>query len=318
MADERKRPPFPFKDLLGLSQLNKSQLELVLDQAVAFKEVIDRPVKKVPALVGKSIVTLFYEPSTRTRTSFGLAGKLLGADTINISVETSSVKKGETLIDTAENLQAMGVDAIVLRHPKSGAPHFMAGRLKASVINAGDGRNEHPTQGLLDIFTMREMKGSLKNKKVVIVGDIAHSRVARSNIWGLKLLGAKMTVCGPQTLLPWDIKKMGVEVETDLDQALAGADFVNVLRLQLERQAGGLFPSIREYHQLFGITAARLRKAKPDVVVLHPGPMNRAVEISSEVADGPFNVILDQVKNGVAVRMALLYLLLGDGRSKEK
>lgn len=291
---------------------------MILNQAVAFKEVIDRPVKKVPALVGKSIVTLFYEPSTRTRTSFGLAGKLLGADTINISVETSSVKKGETLIDTAENLQAMGVDAIVLRHPKSGAPHFLASRLKASVINAGDGRNEHPTQGLLDIFTMREMKGSLKNKKVVIVGDIAHSRVARSNIWGLKLLDAKIIVCGPQTLLPWDIKKMGVEVETDLDKALAGADFINVLRLQLERQAGGLFPSIREYHQLFGITAQRLKKAKPDVVVMHPGPMNRAVEISSEVADGPFNVILDQVKNGVAVRMALLYLLLGDGRGKKK
>ena len=274
------------------------------------KEVMTRPVRKVPALLGKNIVTLFYEPSTRTRTSFDVAAKNLSANTTNIGLAQSSVKKGETLIDTAKNLEVMGYDGVIIRHKMSGAPHLLAENIKGAVINAGDGCNEHPTQGLLDMFTMKEKKGDLAGKKVVIVGDIAHSRVARSNIWGLNKLGAKVVVVGPPTLIPIGITEMGCEVSYNLEKAISDADFINVLRIQLERQEEGLFPSVEEYHKLYGITVDRLKKCKPDVVVMHPGPINRGVEISSEVADGPYNVILEQVTNGVAVRMAVLFLLL--------
>lgn len=309
MAVNHKTPSLP-NSLLGLKDLSLDQINLILNQAASFKEVIARPVKKVPALVGKSIVTLFYEPSTRTRTSFGLAGKLLGADTINISVETSSVSKGETLVDTVANLEAMGVDAIIIRHSMAGAPHLVASHCHSSVINAGDGFNEHPTQALLDIYTMKEKKGAIKGKKIVIVGDIAHSRVARSNIWGLTKLGAEVTVVGPATLMPCGISQTGAAVFFELEPALKKADFIMVLRIQRERQNQVFFPSIREYAELYCITKERLKLAKPDVLVMHPGPINRGVEISSEVADGPDNVILEQVANGVAVRMAILYLLL--------
>jgi len=245
-----------------------------------------------------------------------MAAKMLSANTTSIAVSSSSVKKGETLIDTAKNIEAMGVDAIIIRHGMAGAPHLIAKNIQGSVINAGDGFNEHPTQALLDIFTMQEKKGSLEGKKVVIVGDILHSRVARSNIWGLQKLGAKVTLVGPPSLMPKDIEKTGAHVSHNIDKEIRDADFVNVLRIQLERQAGGLFPSLEEYHKLFGITAERLKKCKKDIVVMHPGPLNRGVEISSEVADGPYNVILDQVTNGVAVRMAILFLLLG-GKTKK-
>lgn len=310
MSGELPKIPALPNSLLGLKDLSADQIKLILNQASSFKEVIARPIKKVPALVGRSLVTLFYEPSTRTRTSFGLAGKLLGADTVNISVETSSVCKGETLIDTVANLEAMGIDAIIIRHSMSGAPHLVAAHSKSVVINAGDGFNEHPTQGLLDIYTMQEKKGELAGKKVIIVGDIAHSRVARSNIWGLTKLGAEVTVVGPPTLIPQDIEKMGVKVSYEIEPVLKDADFINVLRIQKERMTEVFFPSIREYSQLYCITKERLQLAGPDVIVMHPGPINRGVEISSDVADGPFNVILEQVSNGVAVRMAILYLLL--------
>ncbi|NQU18082.1 MAG: aspartate carbamoyltransferase catalytic subunit [Candidatus Saganbacteria bacterium] len=299
------------KDLLGLRELPESDLNLILKTATSMKEIFMRPIRRVPPLLAKNIITLFYEPSTRTRTSFHMAAKMLSANTTNIAVSSSSVKKGETLIDTVKNLEAMGVDAIIIRHKMAGAARLVAENIKGSVINAGDGFNEHPTQALLDIFTMQEKKGEIEGKKVVIVGDILHSRVARSNIWGLKKLGAKVTVVGPPTLMPKDIEKLGVHVSYNIDKEIKDADFVNVLRIQLERQEGGLFPSLEEYHKLFGITSARLKKAKKDIIVMHPGPLNRGVEISSEVADGPYNVILDQVTNGVAVRMAILFLLLG-------
>lgn len=299
------------KDLLGLCELPETDLNLILNTAASMKEVFMRPVRRVPPLIAKNIVTLFYEPSTRTRTSFHMAAKMLSANTSNIQASTSSIKKGETLIDTAKNLEAMGVDAIIIRHSMAGAPHLVAKNIKGSVINAGDGFNEHPTQGLLDIFTMREKRGDLKDKKVVIVGDILHSRVARSNIWGLKKLGAKITVVGPPSLIPKDIERLGIHVSYHLDKEIKDADFINVLRIQMERQEKGLFPSLEEYHKIFGINAAKLKKAKKDVVIMHPGPINRGVEISSDAADGPFNVILDQVQNGVAVRMAVLFLLLG-------
>jgi aspartate carbamoyltransferase catalytic subunit len=305
------------KDLLGLRDLPVEDLNLILDTASSMKEIISRPIPKVPALLGKSVCLLFYENSTRTRTSFEAAAKMLSANTTNVAIATSSAAKGETLIDTAKNLEAVGHQAFVIRHNMAGAPHLLARNLKASVINAGDGADEHPSQGLLDIFTMREKKGSLKGKKVVIVGDIAHSRVARSNIWGLNKLGARVSVVGPATLLPKDIEKMGVKASYDLEEELEDADFINVLRIQLERQGKGLFPSLEEYHELFGLTAKKLSRAKKDIVVLHPGPINRGVEISSEVADGPYNVILDQVQNGVAIRMAILFLLLG-GRAAEE
>jgi aspartate carbamoyltransferase catalytic subunit len=280
------------------------------------KEVFERPIKRVPALLGKTVVTLFYEPSTRTRTSFEMAAKMLSANITNIALSTSSIVKGETLIDTAKNIEVMGVDAIVIRHSMAGAPHLVAENVKASVINAGDGCNEHPSQGLLDIFTMREKKGALRGKKVLIVGDISHSRVARSNIWGLTKLGAKVTVVGPATMMPKGIEDMNVKVSYDLDDEIKDADFINVLRIQKERQGKDMLPSLKEYAELFGITAKRLKKAKEDVIIMHPGPINRGVEITSEVADGPYNVILDQVTNGVAVRMAILFLLLG-GNSEE-
>lgn len=313
MGDSLKR-----KDLLGLKDITLPEMELIFQTAESMKEILGRPIRKVPALVGKNIVTLFYEPSTRTRTSFEMAAKVLSANTTSITASASSIVKGETLIDTARNIEVMGVDAIVVRHSSSGAPHLIAKNIKAAVINAGDGTNEHPTQALLDIFTMREKKGSLKGKKVVIVGDISHSRVARSNIWGLTKLGAKVVVVGPPTLIPPGIETMGVEVSYNIDDSIRGADFINVLRIQLERQQKGLFPSIEEYVKLFGITSERLKKAPKEVVIMHPGPINRGVELSSEVADGPYNVILEQVVNGVAVRMALLFLLLGgNGSSAE-
>ena len=303
------------KDLLGLREMTVDDINLILDTATSMKEVLARPVPKVPALLGKSICLLFYEASTRTRTSFDSAAKVLSANTTNIAVAQSSVVKGETLIDTAKNIEAMGHHAIIIRHNLAGAPHLIAKNVKASVINAGDGFDEHPTQGLLDIFTMIEKKGPLKGKKVVIVGDIAHSRVARSDIWGLTKLGVRVSVVGPETLLPKDIEKMGVKVAYDLEEEIEDADFINVLRIQLERQSKGLFPSLEEYHVLFGLNAKKLKRCRKEVFVMHPGPINRGVEISSEVADGPYNVILDQVLNGVAVRMAVLFLLLG-GKGK--
>ncbi len=299
------------KDLLGLKDLSLSELKLILRTAHSMKEVAARPIPKVPTLLGKHIITLFYEASTRTRTSFNMAAKILSANVTNIAVGSSSIVKGENLIDTIRNLEVMGVDAIIMRHSMAGAPHLAAKNSKASIINAGDGFNEHPTQGLLDIFTMQEKKGKLKGKKVLIVGDILHSRVARSNIWGLTKLGAKVVVVGPPTMIPVGIEEMGVEVSYDLNKEIVDADFINMLRIQKERQGKGLFPSIEEYHKLYGLNAEKMKKAKPDVVVMHPGPINRGVEMTSEVADGPYNVILEQVTNGVAVRAALLFLLLG-------
>ena len=299
------------KDILGLEEMTAGEILLILDTADSMKEILTRTIKKVPTLRGRSLCTLFYEASTRTRTSFELAAKYMSADTVSVATSTSSVQKGETLKDTAMNIEAMGIDVVVMRHPASGSCHFLSRILKASVINAGDGMHEHPTQGLLDLFTMREKKGRIQDLEVAIVGDIYHSRVARSNIWGLTKLGAKVRVCAPQTLLPPDIEKLGVKAYTDLDKALDGADVVNVLRLQRERQERGLFPSAREYAMLFGVTPARLEAAKEDVLLMHPGPMNRGVEISSEAADAENSVILQQVTNGVAVRMAILYLLLG-------
>ena len=299
------------KSLLGLKTLTAEEINLILDTATGMAEVMKRPVPRVPALNGRSIALLFYEPSTRTRTSFEMAAKMLSASTTSMTMSASSAVKGETLIDTVKNIEVMGMDAIVIRHSASGAPALVDENVKCSVINAGDGANEHPSQGLLDIYTMREKKGTLKGKKVVIVGDIAHSRVARSNLWGLLKLGAKVSLVGPPTLMPAGIEKTGAKVSYKLDEEIRDADFINVLRLQLERQQKGLFPSIEEYIELFGITADRLKKCRSDVVIMHPGPINRGVELSSEVADGPFNVILDQVTNGVAIRMAIFYLLLG-------
>lgn len=304
------------KDLLGLKELSLEEIKLILNTARSMKEVAARPIPKVPTLLGKHIVTLFYEPSTRTRTSFNMAAKILSANITNIAIPSSSIVKGENLIDTIKNLEVMGVDAIVIRHSMAGAPHLAAKNSKISIINAGDGFNEHPTQGLLDIFTMQEKKEKLKGKKVLIVGDISHSRVARSNIWGLTKLGAKVTVVGPPTMIPKDIEEMKVGVSYDLDKEIEDADFIYMLRIQLERQEKGLFPSIEEYAKLYGLNAERMKKAKPDVIVMHPGPINRGVEMTSEVADGPYNVILDQVTNGVAVRTAILFLLLG-GKSPE-
>lgn len=299
------------KDLLGLKDLSVDEIQLILRTAHSMKEVAARPIPKVPTLLGKHIVTLFYEASTRTRTSFNTAAKILSANVTNVSISSSSVVKGENLIDTVKNLEVMGLDCIIIRHSMGGAPHLAAKNVQAAVINAGDGYNEHPTQGLLDIFTMEEKKGNLKGKKVLIVGDIAHSRVARSNIWGLTKLGAEVVVVGPPTLIPADIEAMNVRVSYNFDAEIANADFINMLRIQRERQDKGLFPSIEEYAKLYGLNSDRMKKAKKDVVVMHPGPINRGVEITSEVADGLNNVILEQVTNGVAVRAALLFLLLG-------
>lgn len=297
------------KDLLGLEGMSAEELNLILDTAASFKEISERPIKKVPALRGRTVVNLFFEPSTRTRASFELAEKRLSADAVNISKSTSSVVKGESLRDTAENLQAMKIDAIVIRHSAAGAPHFLARLLDAAVINAGDGAHEHPTQGLLDIFTLREKLGDLAGKKIVIIGDITHSRVARSNVFGLVTLGAEVTVCGPPTMMPVDIERLGVRVEGNLNRAVQNADAINVLRVQLERQKVNLFPSLAEYADVYGVTKDTLARMKPDGLVMHPGPMNRGVEISQDVADGDRAVILEQVTNGVAIRMAVLYLV---------
>lgn len=303
------------RHLLGLEGMPAEDINLILDTAISFKEILSRSIPKVPTLRGITIVNLFYEASTRTRISFELAEKRLSADTVNFSSSGSSVSKGESLKDTVLNIEAMKIDMVVIRHQASGAPHYLTTCCKSVVINAGDGSHEHPTQGLLDIFTMREKYSKIKGLKVVIVGDIKHSRVARSNIWGLLTLGAKVSVCGPQTLLPLDVEKFGVKVYDDIEEALDGADVVNVLRLQRERQQSGLLPSLREYSRYFGITKERLAGLNDNFTIMHPGPMNRGVEISSEVADGPYSVILPQVTNGVAIRMAVLYLLSG-GRGK--
>jgi len=308
-------PGLKRKDILGLQEMTVEEIDLILDTAEALKDLATRPVKKVPTLRGKAIVTLFYENSTRTAKSFELAAKYLGADVIHVSAATSSVQKGETLKDTARNLEAMGVDAVVVRHSMGGAPHLLARSLRASVINAGDGIHEHPTQGLLDMLTIRQKKGGFKGLKVAIVGDSYHSRVARSNIYGLAKYGAEVWLAGPSTLLAQGFEEYGVRTTTRVEEALEGADVVNVLRLQLERQEKGLFPTVAEYHRFWGVTAERLRLAKPDVLLMHPGPMNRGVEIATAVADGPQSVITEQVTNGVAVRMALLYLLLGGGEA---
>lgn len=303
--------PWKRKDLLGLEDLTVEEIQLILNTAESMKEILQRPIRKVPTLRGKTVVNLFLEPSTRTSSSFDLAAKRLSADTLNLSVKTSSVQKGETLLDTVRNLEAMKLDVLVIRSSSSGAPYFLARRLTAGVVNAGDGLHEHPTQGLLDLLTLRERFRRLRGLKVLIVGDVAHSRVARSNIWGLTKVGAEVSICGPPTLLPMEVERFGVKTFTDLDKALREADVVYVLRLQLERQARNLIPSLREYAQLFGITRFRLRQARRDIVIMHPGPINRGVELDPDVADGPWSVILDQVTNGVAVRMAVLYLLCG-------
>jgi aspartate carbamoyltransferase catalytic subunit len=298
---------------LGLEDLDLKTIRLIFDQARQFKEIFTRPIKQVPTLRGKTIASLFYESSTRTRASFDLAAKALGASTLGLNVATSSVNKGESLIDTVRNLEAMGIDAVIIRHQNSGAPHLVAKHVNIPVINAGDGFHEHPTQALLDMYTMLEICPDLKGKHVLIVGDIAHSRVARSNIWGLQKLGAKVTVVGPSIFMPKDVHQLGVQVSHELDAVLPEADFVNVLRVQLERRGGDVFPSRREYTALFGITEARIQRAHKKLVIMHPGPINRGVEIDSAVADGPYNVILNQVNNGVAIRMAIMYwLLTGD------
>ena len=302
------------KDLLGMQDLSVDEINLILDTAESFIEVSTREIKKVPTLRGKTVVNLFMEPSTRTRTSFEIAGKRLSADTINISASASSVVKGETLIDTAKNLEAMNPDVIVIRHSASGAPHMLAKRVRQSVINAGDGAHEHPTQALLDMMTIKARKGRIAGLKVAIVGDIAHSRVARSNIYGLTRMGAQVTVAGPATMLPRYIERMGVSVYRQIEEAVKGADVIMMLRIQTERERQSLFPSLREYARCFCLNGRNIRLAKDDVLVMHPGPINRGLEIAPEIADGPASVILEQVTNGVAVRMALLYLLTG-GRS---
>ena len=303
---------FGKKDILGIQEMSIDEIHLILETAESFLEISTRDIKKVPTLRGKSIINLFYEASTRTRTSFEIAGKRLSADTINISASTSSVTKGETLIDTARTLEAMNPDIVVIRHSAAGAPHLLARLVKQSIINAGDGAHEHPSQALLDMMTIKEKKGRIEGLKVAIVGDILHSRVARSNIYGLSKMGAEVVVAGPATMIPRDIEKMGVKVYTKLEEAIPGADVVMMLRIQLERQKQNIFPSLREYAQHYCLNRTNIKLAKPDVIVMHPGPINRGVEISPDIADDPdCSVILDQVNKGVAVRMALLYLLTG-------
>lgn len=299
------------KDLLGLASLTPEQIRNILDTAIPFREISLRQIKKVPTLRGMTIVNLFFEASTRTRISFEFAEKRLSADTVNVAAVGSSVSKGETLVDTARNLEAMKIDMVVIRHSASGAARFLSERIESNVINAGDGTHEHPTQGLLDLMTLRDKFGDLNGRRVCVVGDVLHSRVARSNIWGLTKLGAEVGVCGPRSLLPNAIEDMGVHVFDRVEEAIEWAEALNVLRLQLERMHAGYIPSLREYNRVFGITRARLERAPRDLIILHPGPMNRGVEIDSDVADGPHSVILDQVTNGVAVRMAVLYLLAG-------
>jgi aspartate carbamoyltransferase catalytic subunit len=304
-------PRWTRKDLLGIAELSPAEIELILDTAETFREVGERPIKKVPTLRGKTVINLFFEASTRTRSSFEIAEKRLSADNLNFSTSGSALEKGESLIDTALNLQAMAPDLIVIRHGHPGVPHMLARRVKAGVINAGDGAHEHPTQALLDAYTIRRHKGRIAGLKVAIVGDIEHSRVVRSNIHLLTKLGAKVVVAGPRTLMPAEVEKMGCEVAYTLEEAIRDADVIMMLRIQLERQGRMSFPSVKEYFHLFGLSAERVKAAKDDVIIMHPGPMNRGVEITSDVADGPYSVILEQVTHGVSVRMAVLYLLAG-------
>jgi aspartate carbamoyltransferase catalytic subunit len=301
---------YPHRHLLGIEPLEPEHIHTILDTAEGLREVLDRPIKKVPALRGKTVVNLFYEASTRTRASFEVAEKVLSADSLSIATTTSSVQKGETLLDTARNLEAMNPDMIVIRHASSGAPHFLARHCRSAIVNAGDGAHEHPTQALLDALTLRQRRGQIEGLEVAIVGDLLHSRVARSNIWLLTKLGARVRLCAPPTLVPPGLDQLA-PVTHRIEEAVEGADAIMMLRIQMERMSGGFFPSLREYHQRYGLTVDRVKRARKDVLILHPGPMNRGVEIASEVADGPWSVILDQVTNGVAVRMAVLYLLLG-------
>ncbi len=301
--------PLSSRHLLGLNGVPREDIELILDTAITFREVLDRPIKKVPTLQGKTIVNLFYENSTRTRISFELAQKRLSADTVNFSTSTSSTKKGETFKDTVRNIEAMKLDMIVVRHESAGVPLYLTKISNANIINAGDGLHEHPTQALLDMYSIKGRLGKIEGLKVCIVGDVAHSRVALSNIFGLKTMGAQVSVCGPATMMPLGIEKLGVKVYHDINTAIAENDVLNVLRIQLERNAGSTIPSTREYHNYYGITSERIANYNKEIVILHPGPINRGVEITSEVADGPYQVILDQVTNGVAIRMAVLYLL---------
>ena len=303
--------PLRSKDLLTIEQLSVEEINLILDTADSMKEISSRDIKKVPTLRGKTVINLFYEPSTRTRTSFEIAGKRLSADVVNISTSSSSVTKGETLKDTGKNLQAMSPDLVVIRHSAAGAPKILADALPASIINAGDGAHQHPTQALLDAFTIREKKGTFEGLTVSIIGDISHSRVARSNVACLTRLGARVKVYGPFTMIPYFVEELGVAVAPSMDEAIADADVIMMLRIQMERQSAFLFPSLREYSTFFGLNLERLKRAKKDVLIMHPGPVNRGVEIAPEVADGPYALILEQVANGVAVRMALLYLLIG-------
>jgi aspartate carbamoyltransferase catalytic subunit len=314
-AERTGQPPAPSlrsRHLLGIAELNADEITLVLDTAEAMKEIGRRPIKKVPTLRGRTVVNLFFEPSTRTRTSFEIAEKRLSADTLSIATSTSSVTKGETLVDTVRNLEAMSPDMIVMRHASSGAAHLLSRICRSAIINAGDGMHEHPTQALLDAFTIREHKARLAGLKVAIVGDLLHSRVLRSNVLLLNTMGAEVWVCGPATLMPPGIDRFGVRATSSVDEAVEGADVIMMLRIQHERMNSHYIPSVREYFTLFGMTPERVRRARSDVIIMHPGPMNRGVEIDSEVADGPYSVILEQVANGVAVRMAVLYLLAGD------
>jgi aspartate carbamoyltransferase catalytic subunit len=304
-------------DLLGLEDLTREEIQFILDTASSFVEISERPIKKVPMMRGLTVVNLFFEPSTRTRTSFELAEKRLSADTVNIAASTSAAVKGETLKDTAKNIEAMSVDMLVVRHSASGAPHFLAQALACPVINAGDGAHEHPTQALLDMFTVMQKRPSLEGLHLGIVGDILHSRVARSNIWGFTKMGARVTLCGPPTLMPLEVESLGVTVTHDLDSLVPALDVLMILRIQSERLSQCFFPSLREYSDLFGVNGERMKRAKPDVIVMHPGPLNRGVEITPDVADGPNSVILNQVKYGLAVRMAVIYLLSGGELASE-
>jgi len=308
---------FTKKDILSISSLSPAEIGLILDTAAGLKEISTRPIKKVPTLRGKTVIMFFYEPSTRTRTSFDIAAKRLSADTHSISVSTSSIVKGETFIDTARNLEAMKPDVIVIRHSASGAPHLMASLLKASIINAGDGMHEHPTQALLDMMTVREHLGKIAGLRIAIIGDIAHSRVARSNMIGFAKMGAQVTVSGPPTMIPMGIESYGVSVTHHMEEAVEGADVIMMLRIQKERLESYLFPTEREYSNYFGLNHKRLKHAKEGVLIMHPGPINRGVEIAPDVADGPYSLILDQVTNGVAIRMALLYLVMGGARDAD-
>lgn len=312
VATEQESGRLRIKHLIGLEGVCREDIELMFTTARSFKDILDRPIKKVPPLRGQTVVNLFYEPSTRTRISFELAEKRLSADIVNFTASASSVQKGESLRDTVKNILAMKTDVIVIRHPCAGAPHFLTRATNAIILNAGDGSHEHPTQGLLDMYTMWERWGDLKGKRIVIVGDVLHSRVARSNIWGLMTMGAEVAVCGPATLIPEFVRYLGIQVYTDIDKALSpGADAINCLRIQKERQSSDFLPSMREYSRLYGIDARRAASLGPGGLIMHPGPMNRGVEITSDVADGPSSVILDQVTNGLAIRMAALYLLCG-------